>query len=69
MRAVECSDQDAVTIPVLAAYLMQPPVLSNFNLSPASLGAVPNVAMVVYAAAYSAALLLFAMRAFSRRDL
>jgi Cu-processing system permease protein len=53
----------------LAANLMQPPVLTNFGISPFSLGAVPSAAMVVYAAIYSLGLLLVAMFAFSRRDL
>jgi Cu-processing system permease protein len=53
----------------LAANLMQPPVFATFGISPFSLGAVPSMVMVVYAAAYAVVLLLFAMRAFSRRDL
>ena len=53
----------------LAAYLMQPPALQTFNVSPFSLGAVPSPAMVLYAVAYIAVLLLLAMRAFSVRDL
>jgi ABC-type transport system involved in multi-copper enzyme maturation permease subunit len=53
----------------LAAYLMQPPALQTFNVSPFSLGAVPSAAMVLYAVVYIAVLLLLAMRAFSLRDL
>jgi ABC-2 type transport system permease protein len=53
----------------LAAYLMQPPALQTFNVSPFSLGAVPSAAMVLYAVVYIAVLLLLAMRAFSVRDL
>ena len=53
----------------LAANLMQPPVFATFGISPFSLGAVPSMAMVVYTVGYALALLLVAMRAFSRRDL
>src|SRR5258707_1876914 len=53
----------------LAAYLMQPPALQTFNVSPFSLGAVPSAAMVLYALVYIAVLLLLAIRAFSVRDL
>lgn len=53
----------------LAATLLQPPLLDNFNFSPFSLGAVPSLAMVVYAAVYIVALFLLAMLAFSQRDL
>ena len=53
----------------LAAHNMQPSLFNNLNFSPFSLGAVPSAAMVIYAVAYVLALLLLAMRAFSRRDL
>jgi ABC-type transport system involved in multi-copper enzyme maturation permease subunit len=53
----------------LVAFLMQPPLLNNVNVSPFSLGAVPSPAMVVYAVAYTLSLLVLAMRAFSHRDL
>ncbi len=53
----------------LAAYALQPPILDNTDFSPFSLGAVPSVAMVVYAGGYIVVLLLLAMRAFSVRDL
>jgi ABC-type transport system involved in multi-copper enzyme maturation permease subunit len=53
----------------LAAYLMQPPLLNTFNVSPFSLGAVPNGAMVIYAGGYVIVLLLLAIRAFAVRDL
>lgn len=53
----------------LAANNMQPPLFNNIGFSPFSLGAVPSTAMVAYAALYIAALLVFAMRAFSQRDL
>jgi ABC-type transport system involved in multi-copper enzyme maturation permease subunit len=53
----------------LAAYLLQPPLLNTFNVSPFSLGAVPNGAMVLYAVGYIIVLLLLAIRAFAVRDL
>jgi ABC-type transport system involved in multi-copper enzyme maturation permease subunit len=53
----------------LAANLMQPPAFATFGISPFSLGAVPSVAMVFYAAGYSLVLLFVAMRAFDARDL
>ena len=53
----------------LAAHTMQPALLNTFNTSPFSLGAVPSVATVYYAAGYAIVLALLAMRAFSRRDL
>ena len=53
----------------LAATLLQPPLLNNVNFSPFSLGAVPSLAMVVYAGGYIVVLFALAMRAFSRRDL
>jgi ABC-type transport system involved in multi-copper enzyme maturation permease subunit len=53
----------------LAATAMQPPFLNNLGVSLFSLGAVPSIWMVVYAVVYAGALLLLAMRAFSRRDL
>ena len=53
----------------LAANTMQPPLFNNIGFSPFSLGSVPSTAMVVYAALYIGALLVFAMRAFSQRDL
>lgn len=53
----------------LAATLLQPPLLNNVNFSPFSLGAVPSLAMVVYAGGYIVVLFALAMRAFARRDL
>lgn len=53
----------------LAATLLQPPLLNNVDFSPFSLGAVPSVAMVVYAGGYIVVLFALAMRAFARRDL
>jgi ABC-type transport system involved in multi-copper enzyme maturation permease subunit len=53
----------------LAAYAMQPDFLNNLGVSPFSLGAVPSVAMALYAVGYAIVLLLLAMRAFSQRDL
>ena len=53
----------------LAAYLMQPPLLNTINISPFSLGAVPNGAMVVYAGLFVAVFLALATWAFARRDL
>lgn len=53
----------------LAAFNMQPPLFTNLDFSPFSMGAVPSGAMVVYAAVYILALLALAMRAFSQRDL
>jgi ABC-type transport system involved in multi-copper enzyme maturation permease subunit len=53
----------------LTAYLMQPPLLNNFDFSPFSLGAVPSAAMVVYAGGYIVALLALAMWGFTTRDL
>ena len=53
----------------LAAYALQPQILTNVDFSPFSLGAVPSLAMVIYAGVYIAGLLLLAMRAFSARDL
>ena len=53
----------------LAANAMQPAFLNNLGLSPFSLGAVPSLAMVAYAAGYAVVLVLLAMRAFARRDL
>jgi ABC-type transport system involved in multi-copper enzyme maturation permease subunit len=53
----------------LAANAMQPPFLNNLGVSLFSLGAVPSLWMVVYSVVYAGALLLLAMRAFSRRDL
>jgi Cu-processing system permease protein len=53
----------------LAAYLMQPPLLNTINISPFSLGAVPNGAMVVYAGLFVAMFLMLAIWAFARRDL
>jgi ABC-type transport system involved in multi-copper enzyme maturation permease subunit len=52
-----------------AAYLMQPPILRTFNVSPFGSNAQPSLAMVVYTLAYLAAALAFAIRNFSRKDL
>jgi ABC-type transport system involved in multi-copper enzyme maturation permease subunit len=55
-----------------AAYLMQPRSagfdIDNF-MTPFGAISVPSPAMVVYGVVYSAVVLVFAMRAFSRRDL
>lgn len=53
----------------LSAFGMQPAAFNGLNISPFSLGAVPSSAMIVYAGGYILALLLLAMRAFTRRDL
>jgi ABC-type transport system involved in multi-copper enzyme maturation permease subunit len=53
----------------LAAYTLQPQILNNVDFSPFSLGAVPSLAMAIYAGCYIVILLLLAMRAFSVRDL
>jgi ABC-type transport system involved in multi-copper enzyme maturation permease subunit len=51
-----------------ASYLMQPPIMSSIP-TPFSGTSPPSQAMVLYAALYTAAALLLAMRSFSRRDL
>ena len=50
------------------AYVMQPPVLRSMP-TPFTLGSPPSAAMVAYAAVYGLVALVFAMRAFNRRDL
>ncbi|MCC6348852.1 MAG: ABC transporter permease [Candidatus Eisenbacteria bacterium] len=53
----------------LAAHLMQPRIIAELHVTPFSMGAVPSPAMVVWAAAWAAALLLLAVRGFARRPL
>lgn len=52
-----------------ALYLLQPPVMSQTRLSPFSPAAVPTEAMVWWAAFFALAMLLLAIRSFSRREL
>jgi len=54
-----------------AAYLMQPPFLSNLGLDATPFGAAstPSPLMVGYAALYVVAALAIAVHLFSRRDL
>ncbi|MGB9594225.1 MAG: ABC transporter permease [Anaerolineae bacterium] len=52
-----------------AAYLMQPPLLRTFNVSPFGSNAQPSLAMVAYTFAYLVAALAIAIRNFSRKDL
>jgi ABC-type transport system involved in multi-copper enzyme maturation permease subunit len=54
-----------------AAYLMQPSFLRELGLDATPFGAAsaPSEAMVVYAAVYTAAALMLAVRWFNRRDL
>ncbi|GAB4506216.1 MAG: ABC transporter permease [Anaerolineales bacterium] len=52
-----------------AAYLMQPPLLRAFNVSPFGSNAQPSLAMVAYTFAYLVAALAIAIRNFSRKDL
>jgi Cu-processing system permease protein len=53
----------------LAAYNMQPPLMRDVNLTPFSPASVPSTAMVAWAVGYVAAVLLFAVRQFGRRNL
>jgi Cu-processing system permease protein len=52
-----------------AAYLMQPALLRNFNVSPFGSASQPSGAMMVYTAIYIVGTLLLALRVFSKRDL
>jgi len=52
-----------------AAYLMQPPLLRTFNVSPFGSNAQPSLAMVAYTFAYLVAALAIAIRNFGRKDL
>lgn len=53
----------------LAAHLMQPKILAELHVTPFSLPAVPSPAMVVWAAGWALAMVLFAIRSFARRPL
>jgi Cu-processing system permease protein len=58
----------------LVAYLIEPPIVhdlpSSFRISPfMGTASVPSQTMVIYAIGYAAVVLLFAIRAFNRRDL
>ncbi len=52
-----------------AAFEMQSPLANAFNISPFSAGAVPSVAMIVYAGIYVATSLGLALWLFGKRDL
>ena len=52
-----------------AAFRMQPPLLSAMGMSPFSTNSVPNTAMVAYAGAYAALMLVLAIVLFQKRDL
>jgi ABC-type transport system involved in multi-copper enzyme maturation permease subunit len=52
-----------------AAFEMQSPLANAFNISPFSAGAVPSVAMIVYAGIYVATSLGLALWLFRKRDL
>ena len=52
-----------------AAFDLQGPVIGGFGRTPFSVGSVPSIWMVLYAALYLAAALSLALRKFSRRDL
>lgn len=54
---------------LLAAHLMQPKILTQLHATPFSLAAVPSPAMVVWAAGWALAMVLIAIRSFSRRPL
>ena len=51
------------------AYLVQPPMLTSFGISPFSPFSVPSTAMVIYAILYALVALGAAIRSFERRDL
>lgn len=53
----------------LAAHQMQPPLMSQLNLTPFSPLSVPSIAMVYWAVGYIVVLLLVALRGFSKRPL
>jgi ABC-type transport system involved in multi-copper enzyme maturation permease subunit len=52
-----------------AAYLMQPESIRKLGFGPFATATAPSGAMVVYASLYAVVLVLFAIRAFQRRDL
>ncbi len=52
-----------------AAYLMQPPIMRELNLSPFTAATAPSTAMVIYTALYIALALGVAIHSFGRRDL
>lgn len=52
-----------------AAYMMQPPILQEFGVTPFSVTAPPSAAMMVYVAVYTLAVLTLALRIFQKRDL
>ncbi|MBN2547732.1 MAG: ABC transporter permease [Anaerolineales bacterium] len=52
-----------------AAYEMQSPLVSILGATPFSSGTYPSTAMMIYAGLYLLAMLAWAMRQFSRRDL
>jgi ABC-type transport system involved in multi-copper enzyme maturation permease subunit len=52
-----------------AAYLLQPPVMSQVQLNPFAPASLPSVAMVWWAAAFAAAALVVAVLSFERRPL
>jgi ABC-type transport system involved in multi-copper enzyme maturation permease subunit len=53
----------------LAAHHMQPPLMSQLNLTPFSPVSVPSIAMVYWAMGYIVVLLLVALRSFDKRPL
>lgn len=53
----------------LAAFQMQPPLLRDLGLSPFSSASEPSALMVMWAGGFIVAVLLLALRWFSRRDL
>ncbi len=52
-----------------AAYLMQPPILQEFGVTPFSVTSPPSAAMMLYVAAYTVVVLALALRIFRKRDL
>jgi len=53
----------------LAAYVMQPAIVRDVNLTPFSVASVPSNAMVVWALGYGALFLVIGIWSFQRRDL